>query len=124
MVLIIGGAYQGKLDWAKERFGFSDEDVFSCRDAQIDFSRSCIDHLETFSLACVRDGIDPVALFEAHTEEWQRSVLICQDISCGVVPMSAELRQWRNETGRVCRYLAQRADRVSRIFCGLEQRLK
>ena len=65
-----------------------------------------------------------MAYFESHTGEWQDSVLICQDISCGVVPMSAELRLWRNETGRLCRYLAQRARQVSRIFCGLEQRLK
>ena len=28
------------------------------------------------------------------------------------------------ETRRLCQYLAGQADRVSRIFCGLEQRLK
>ena len=26
MILIIGGAYQGKLDYAKEAFGITDED--------------------------------------------------------------------------------------------------
>ena len=50
--------------------------------------------------------------------------MICQDIFCGVVPMGAELRAWRQDTGRLCQYLAGEADRVSRIFCGLEQRLK
>ena len=124
MVLIIGGAWQGKLAWAKKEYGVSDGAVFSCTGTEIDFSRRCIHHLEEFTLSCVREGIDPVAFFEAKSGEWADSIFICQDISCGVVPMSAEMRLWRNETGRLCQYLAHRAQRVSRIFCGLEQRLK
>jgi len=124
MDLIIGGAYQGKLDWAKAQYHLSDDDVFSCADGDVDFSRRCINKLEEYTLSCVRRGVDPVAYFEEHAPEWEDSVLICQDISCGVVPMTAELRLWRNETGRLCQYLARHARRVSRIFCGLEQRLK
>jgi len=124
MVLIIGGAWQGKLDFAKETYGLAEEDIFTCQGGEIDFSRRCIDRLEEFTLACVQAGKDPVAYLEDNREKWQNSVLICQDISCGVVPMSPELRLWRNETGRLCQYLAKRATRVSRIFCGLEQRLK
>ena len=30
MILIIGGAYQGKLDFAKEAFGVTDGDVCCC----------------------------------------------------------------------------------------------
>ena len=30
MILIFGGAYQGKLDFAKEKFNISDEEVFEC----------------------------------------------------------------------------------------------
>ena len=33
MILIIGGAYQGKLDYAKEKFGLRDEDIFDCAKA-------------------------------------------------------------------------------------------
>ena len=124
MVLIIGGAYQGKREWARIEYGLTDGEIFTCQAAEIDFSRRCIDRLEEFTLTCVRGGLDPVAYFEERAGEWQDSVLICQDISCGVVPMSTELRLWRNETGRLCQYLARRAERVSRIFCGLEQRLK
>ena len=124
MVLIIGGAYQGKREWARIEYGLTDGEIFTFQAAEIDFSRRCIDRLEEFTLTCVRGGLDPVAYFEERAGEWQDSVLICQDISCGVVPMSAELRLWRNETGRLCQYLARRAERVSRIFCGLEQRLK
>lgn len=124
MVLIIGGAWQGKLDFAKETYSLAEEDVFTCQGVEIDFSRRCIDRLEEFTLACVQAEKDPVAYFEGREELWRNSILICGDISCGVVPMSAELRLWRNETGRLCQYLAKNAARVSRIFCGLEQRLK
>lgn len=124
MKLIIGGAYQGKLDYAKEHFHITDEDVFNCVGAEIDFSRHCINAIEEFTLACVRSEQDPQAYFARYREAWADSVLICQDISCGVVPMERELRRWRDATGRLCQYLSAEAEQVSRIFCGLEQRLK
>lgn len=124
MILIIGGAYQGKLDYAKAAFGISDSDIFPCAGTQIDFSRQCIYGIEKFTLACVHENTDPIAFFQARQEEWKRSILICEDIFCGVVPMEAEMRQWRQVTGRLCQYLSREAEQVSRIFCGLEQRLK
>lgn len=120
MVLIIGGAYQGKLEFAKEHFGLKQEDVFTCTADQIDFSKKCIDKIEVF----VRENEDPIGYFESHKPLWQDNVLIMEDIFCGVVPMGADNRAWRNECGRLSQYLAREAERVSRIFCGLEQRLK
>ena len=124
MVLIIGGAYQGKLDFAKEAFGITEEDVFVCKDSEIDFSKRCIYALEEFTLACVREGKDPASYLQEHREAWENSIFICQDFFCGVVPMEAEARAWRQITGRLAQYLSREAGRVSRIFCGLEQRLK
>ena len=118
MILIIGGAFQGKLDFAKENLGVTD--CFTCIGPEIDFSRGCVRKLETFA-ACHED---PVAYFEAHREQWQDSILILRDIFCGVVPCSPEEREWRQEAGRLAQYLSRKATRVSRIFCGLEQRLK
>ena len=48
MILIIGGAYQGKLDYAKAAFSISEEDVFSCTGDTIDFSKRCVDRIEEF----------------------------------------------------------------------------
>lgn len=120
MILIIGGAWQGKLNFAKETFGITNADVFTCTDGKIDFSKRCIDRLEEFSL----HHPDPIGYFEVHREQWRDSIMILRDIFCGVVPCSAEERAWRQNTGRLAQYLGQEADRVSRIFCGLEQRLK
>ena len=120
MILVIGGAYQGKLDFVKENFGIGEEEIHTCGAGEIDFSRQCIYKIE--ELAAHHD--DPIAYFEAHRGEWEDSILICEDIFCGVVPMGAENRAWRQRTGRLCQYLAAEATQVSRIFCGLEQRLK
>ena len=120
MVLIIGGVWQGKLDFAKETFGITDADVFICTDGEIDFSKRCIYSVEEFALY----HPDPIGYFEAYWEQWQDSILILRDIFCGVVPCSPEEREWRQEAGRLAQYLSQEARHVSRIFCGLEQRLK
>lgn len=120
MILIIGGAYQGKLDFVKETFGIADADVYTCGDGEIDFSKRCIYHVEEFAFG----HPDPIGYFQTHREEWRSSILILQDVFCGVVPIGAETRAWRQNTGRLAQYLSREASRVSRIFCGLEQRLK
>ena len=127
MILIIGGAYQGKLDHARKIYHLSENEIFTCSDTatpEIDFCKRCINCIEEFTLACVYNNISSVDYFREHQSEWTDSILICQDIFCGVVPLGADMRAWRNETGRLCQYLSGEATHVSRIFCGLEQRLK
>ena len=124
MILIIGGAYQGKLDYAKAAFSLAPEDIFACTGTEIDFSKSCVNALEEFCYACIQHNIDPIEYVKAHREDWQDSILICNDLSSGVVPIDPVQRQWRHVSGRLCQYLASEARQVSRIFCGLEQRLK
>ena len=124
MIFIIGGAHQGKLSFARDTWGLREEDIFTCAGADIDFSRRCVRRLEVFTLHCVRQGLDAAAVFEARRAEWRGSLLLCRDISGGVVPLGEECRAWREENGRLCRYLAERAGEVYRVFCGLAQRLK
>ena len=124
MKLIIGGAFQGKLDFAKTAYHLSEDDVFTCTGTEIDFSKPCIASIEEFTYACVTGHVDAKAYFEAHEDRWKDSVLICQDIFCGVVPLGADQRAWRNETGILCQYLSRKAESISRIFCGMEQKIK
>ena len=125
MHLIIGGAYQGKLDYAKEHFGIEGSEVFNCSEKTgIVFGARCLNRLEEFTLWCVRNDREPVSLFRENRAAWADSVLICCDIFCGVVPMGADMRAWREETGRLCAYLSAEAETVTRMFCGLPQKLK
>lgn len=125
MDLIIGGAYQGKREYARSRFDLGEEEIFSCgEDGEVDWDARCIAGLENLVLRCAQEGVDPVELFKKHESQWQGSVLICEDIFCGIVPLGAENRAWREAAGRLCAYLASQADSVTRMFCGLARRLK
>lgn len=122
MVLIIGGAYQGKTEYAKKTYGLQDADIFTCEDMRIDPNARAIRHLERFALACVRAGKEPAEMLNAL--DLSDKILICEDISCGVVPMDAVEREWREAVGRMNAMLAARAARVMRLFCGLPLELK
>jgi len=124
MTLIIGGAYQGKRSFAVNALGIPEEAVFTCSGEELDLSARCIDRIEEYALACVRAGREPVDIFRENRALLEDSILICQDIFCGVVPVDPVLREWRQAVGRLCQYLAAESGRVSRIYCGLEQRLK
>ena len=125
MDFIIGGAYQGKLNCAKNTFAVQDNEIFTCtEESGIEFGARCIDKIEEFTLWCVRNGRDATEIFRENRNKWADSVLICQDIFCGVVPLGADMRAWRDMTGRLCAYLSEEAASVTRMFCGLEQRLK
>ncbi len=133
MHLIIGGAYQGKLEYGKERFGFDEADVFFCmpeivkdldREMKIDFSKKAIYGLEHFILGCVYRKMEAKDYFLKHGSEWAESILICTDVSSGIVPYELELRAFREMVGRTLMYLGKEAEDVTRMFCGIPQKIK
>ena len=46
------------------------------------------------------------------------------EIGNGIVPMEHEEREYRELTGRLLCELANKADRVERIVCGIGERIK
>ena len=126
MILITGGGWQGKLDFARERFSLSDGDIFLCDEntAELDLKRRCLAYIERYALNRVRAGEDPAGALQADLDRLGDSILICTDISCGVVPVDPVMRAWREACGRMNALLAARADEVWRLFCGIGQRIK
>lgn len=126
MIFIIGGSYQGKREYALEKFNLTDQDLFICTEdtIEIDFSKRIIANIERFALGCIRRNEEPQEYWEKHLGKLQNSILISDDISCGVVPIDATIRAWREATGRANNYLARKADQVIRVFCGLGQVIK
>lgn len=123
MIFIFGSAYQGMEDYARTHFNAKDIITVS-PEGSCDFSSGAINGLENFALACVRRGESSVERFEALFEQWKDAILIGLDFSCGLVPMDAETRAWREENGRLNTYLANRSEHTIRMFCGLGQVLK
>ena len=124
MELIIGGAYQGKTEYASERLGAGEAFVCTENTDIPDFSSGCVCHMELYALNCVRRGVSPREELASIEEKWQDAVLIADDISQGIVPMGADMRLWREETGRMLAYLAGKARHVHRVFLGIGQVIK
>lgn len=125
MKLIIGGAYQGKLDYVRARFGLSETEIHDCLETEgLDLSKACLNHAERYIRYCMSSSADPFEAIARWTERHPDGVLICEDIFCGVVPIEPELRAWREDCGRFVNRMAGQADEVIRIFCGLPQKLK
>lgn len=128
MILIFGGAYQGKLQYVKEKFNITEEDIFYCNkddeNPEIDFSKKVIYKLDEFTLACVKNGIEAKEYLIENEIQLQDKIIICTDISQGIVPIDKELRAWREMNGRAMIYLTGKSDEVIRIFCGLPQVIK
>ncbi len=125
MILIFGGSYQGKLDFAKENFGISDTDVFLCtQENEIDWSKKVIYNADQAFLRHVREGKESREVLAEHLDQLKDSIIIVNDISQGIVPMERELRDWREMTGRAMLYLSKEANEVYRVFCGLGSKIK
>lgn len=119
MLFVIGGAYQGKLDYVKERFELKDEDIFTCtKDGQPDLSKRCIYHYENFVWYGMKNEVS------VPTEFGQDKIIIMDDINCGVVPIDPEIRAWREAVGRAGSAISRFADEVVRVYCGLSKTLK
>lgn len=126
MVLIFGGAYQGKQDYALETYGLSVKDVYQCdlESMVINFDKKVIANLERFILACIKEEVSAKECLEDNIEKLRDKIIICDDISQGVVPVDKTERAWREMTGRTMTYLGQEADEVIRVFCGIGTRVK
>ena len=120
MELIIGGACQGKKEYAISHFGLKDSEIFTCtEDEDLNLTARCIDHLERYLRRCTAEDREPAAP-EAFRKD---AVLICEDITCGIVPINALDRKWRELTGRYLQRLTGAGADVTRVFCGFAQKL-
>lgn len=112
MILIIGGAGQGKLDYVLQKTGYGPAQV--ARTPEEARTRPVFAGLEDWP------ELDEAALLEANPDV----ILICDEVGCGVVPMEKKERDWRERVGRTCCVLAEQAERVERLFCGIPTVLK
>lgn len=116
MILIIGGSYQGKLSWAVSRYGIKENEILDLAVSDPLPGYGCYTHFE--SLTRRYDDVSQwLPLFND-------AVVISRELGCGVVPMDAEERVWRERHGVLLKKIASGSDGVVRIFCGLPEVLK
>ena len=106
MIFVTGPLYAGKREYIQKALGLSDAD-FAAR-AVWDVHR-------------LAAGAD---LEQLADELSKKEIVIAAEIGGGLVPLDAGERAAREAAGRLACLLAERADTVLRVCCGLPQVLK
>ena len=112
MVLILGGAWQGKLSWAVQEYGLKENELCDLANGFVDGKR-CYYHLEAVTFAN-----QPIPAFPDD------AIVIAREAGSGVVPMKKEDRISRERHGAALQELSRQAEHVVRVFCGLAEVLK
>lgn len=108
MKLYIGGAYQGQEELAAlENAGAIILHAFHEKVREI-----------------VAQGQDPRAFAQQLCMDFPDAVIVSDEIGSGIVPISAEERAWRQAVGRALCIIAQHAQSVTRVVCGIGVRIK
>jgi adenosyl cobinamide kinase/adenosyl cobinamide phosphate guanylyltransferase len=106
MVLVIGGSGQGKYAFAKTLSG----------DVLRDYHLQIRDWME--------QGRDPGELTEQLLLQHPDAAITVAELGCGLVPMDSFERDYRETVGRISCLLAERADAVYRMYCGIPCQIK
>ena len=108
MILVSGSASSGKLEYVKS-LGYRDCDI---ADSEIN-TRPVVYGLQNiiFQGNAAIDELVPVLL--------KKEVVVCNEVGSGVIPIDRHERLSREMTGRLCNILAQHAEKVIRIVCGI-----
>ena len=99
MIFVTGPLYAGKKTWVRERLGLTEAELAAC------------------AVWNVQDLVPADRLAG-------RRIVIATEIGGGVVPTDPAERERREAAGRLSCLLAERAETVVRVCCGLPQLLK
>lgn len=121
--IVIGGCFQGKEDYAGTLYpDVHWEDGSSCVLDQICFCQG-ITQFHQFVRRWLQEGRTKEELLEQILGREQVITIISDEIGCGLVPIDAFEREYREAHGRIMTELAARAKRVDRVICGIGTRL-
>lgn len=113
MILVIGGVASGKRDYVRS-LGYSDREI---ADGVLD-ERPVLYGLEGI---VARSPMESAELLPMLLE---KEVVVCCEVGSGIIPLERHEREAREQTGRLCNRLAQKADRVVRLVCGIPTVIK
>lgn len=110
MELYIGGYAQGKTEYVK-----------AVHPGQENLIKN---HFHLWVRKLLEEGKEPEAEVAAFLEANPEAIIISDEIGNGIVPMDPAEREYRERLGRILITVADRADRVERVICGIGQRIK
>lgn len=105
MVLVVGGVGHGQAEYAAMHF--PPQEVL-------------MDLHEHIRVALK----DEAAMDELLERAVCTPCVVCNEVGCGVVPMERAERIYREQVGRACCILAEKAEKVVRLYSGIPTVLK
>ena len=110
MILVVGGSYQGKTEYARNTFP----------------NAKFFNQTHLFIKKRLSEGKGEAAILSEIREAVNDGlwIVIADEIGNGVVPMDDEDRRWRDISGRILIQLAKDATEVHRVVMGIGQRIK
>lgn len=126
MILVTGGNSQGKLAFVRSEFSMGDGDIADGAVCSFDsaFQKPVLNRLHLLVGRMMEAGADPEALVKKGLAHNAGIIVICDELGCGIVPMSSGERELRERVGRLQCRLAARAQKVYRVCCGIPMRIK
>lgn len=129
MILIIGGAFQGKRKCSREVLGITSEeyeqglaDGYTDHIGQALHSRY-IAAYHLFLRKAMEEGKDPHR-YTCQVIDGNPRIVSMDEVGYGIVPMEASDRVYREAVGRCGQILAEKADMVYRVICGIPVKIK
>lgn len=126
MKLILGGYANGRTAYAMQNYQLTESDCFDAAAEPLARwnGQRLILHAEQLVNSWLEQGKEPCTEILPWLERWQNAVLITQEVGCGLVPVTPQQRQVREAVGHFNRLLAECAETVERVCCGLGMQLK
>lgn len=121
MILIIGGNSQGKMACAKSLLSIRDTDVADGNVCSLEqaFQYRVLNHFHLLVKRLSEAGIDPQSYVMNSLNANPDIVIISDELSSAVVPIAREDRELQESIGRILCSLAQKAEKVYRVYCGI-----
>ncbi len=124
MELIIGGAFQGQLEYGKEKHPeISWVSGKTCSLEELYQAEGICDFHE-FIKSQLKENGDCSHLAEDLIAANDNLVIVSNEVGYGVVPIDAFERAYREAVGRVCTKLAAHSSKVTRVICGIGMVIK
>lgn len=134
MKLVIGGRAQGKLNYVLQHMTDENYQIYDgvFPDGEELFNRSnrnqilIVNHFHKWVNKELKENRNPEEKLKAFLERAIdiNCVIISDEIGNGIVPVDAFEREYRERTGRMLIKLAEQADKVVRVLCGIGQTIK
>ena len=125
MVFVTGGSWQGKREWANKTFPKLTNIVDGETAEFSDFVQAQrIDRLHLWIRRKMKEGGSLDGYVDRLLQQNPDVVILMDEVGSGVVPVDKEERAYREKVGRIGCEIAEKAQSVYRVICGIGTEIK